>query len=422
MELAAAAKRGVISKAEAGAADLDDIFFVKKGIHTTKLTNPENKAKYSAESFASDLQYVIALEMPTGRTPVHAHLLQSAVASGTLKEAISQRAAISAMPPNNGVLTEANSVAWMQKAHAQMCTNFHSDSVHLKGINDITKDVRTAWRPGCKEDSPYQRKTVNLNRVIHFVTTASGDPVFTGACMVLIGPKAGSTLVTSRCTSEIIELRNKIAAAPIPWFYWFMYEILLFNESAIRLVLQRCDPEELLLITDTDFDKDNLVVTTPFHDIDDEFVRQAREDGILLNMPDTTEQDFISSSGPTAVELEMARQLRLKDDATFATKNSDAVSRVTGATANTTGAASFRSTTTADANRDFSQKRLEAARLKAAETAASISASHSQDNPSDSPANSQGSPASKGSAAAIPKAKSTSATLPSASRDGGAPA
>jgi hypothetical protein len=422
MELAAAAKRGAISKAEAGAAELDDIFFVKKGIRTTKLTNPENKAKFSAESFASELRYVIALEMPTGRTPIHAHLLQSAVASGTLKEVISQRAAISAMPPNNGLLTEANSVAWMQKAHAQMCTNFHSDAVHLKGINDITKDVRTAWRSGCKDMSPYQRKTVNLNRVIRFITTPSGTHVFTAACMVLIGPNVGSTLVTSRRSPEVIALRDKIASAPIPWLYWYMYEILMFDESAIRLVMQHCDPEELLLITDTDFDKENMAVTTPFHDIDDEFVRQAKEDGILLNLPSTEESESFPTDGPTAAEMEMARQLRLKDDATFTTKNSDAVSRVTGATVNTSGAASFQSTTTADANRDFRQKRLEAARLKAAETAASISASHSQVHPSDSPAHSQGSPASKGSAAAIPKAKSTSANLPSVSRDGGAPA
>jgi hypothetical protein len=107
-----------------------------------------------------------------------------------------------------------------------------------------------------------------------------------------------------------------------------------------------------------------------------------------------------------------------KDDATFASQDSGAVSRVTGATANTSGAASFRSTTTADQNRDFRSKCLEAARLKAAQTAAASSIKTSKP-PSPQPT-SQGQPAYKGSAATTPKVNSISANLPNTSTGGGA--
>ena len=64
----------------------------------------------------------------------------------------------------------------------------------------------------------------------------------------------------------------------------------------------------------------------------------------------------------------------LRDDDTFASRNTDAVSRVTGATAATNGAASGRSATSVDIRRSFKEKVLEIARLKAELAAASINA------------------------------------------------
>eukprot|EP00956_Cyclotella_meneghiniana_P012009 scaffold16990_cov79-Cyclotella_meneghiniana.AAC.4 len=133
----------------------------------------------------------------------------------------------------------------------------------------------------------------------------------------------------------------------------------------------------------------------------------------------TNDQDHSPNSRLQAQRDAYAKRLGLKDDDTFATRNSDVVSRATGATINTTGAASFRSTTTADKHRDFRAERLEKARLEAAQTAAMAEIAQS---PAVSPPiqNSQGAPAFNGSAAAIPKTKFTSAALPSVSRDGGA--
>jgi hypothetical protein len=101
------------------------------------------------------------------------------------------------------------------------------------------------------------------------------------------------------------------------------------------------------------------------------------------------------------------------------------VSRVTGATVNTSGAMSNRTTTTVDANRNFRDECLARARAKAAATVAEISSSRQPPAPneiSDEEELLQGSQANIGSAAAIPKANNTSAKLPSVSKDGGAPA
>jgi hypothetical protein len=218
-----------------------------------------------------------------------------------------------------------------------------------------------------------------------------------------------------------------------------MYEILHFHPSCIAILFKGCDPEEVLLSINCDFDVDTMTVSNPFEDKADEFVRLGVEDGFTLDISalqpgehktaatpgDPKPTDNGMSQSPTsrqqAQREAFAKRLRLKDDATFTSKNSDAVSRVTGATANTNGAATFRSTTTADKNRDFRAQCLEKARLKAAQTAAAAAINNSKAK-SGSPPNSQGPPASKGSAAAVPKTSPATANLPSASTDGGAPA
>jgi hypothetical protein len=86
---------------------------------------------------------------------------------------------------------------------------------------------------------------------------------------------------------------------------------------------------------------------------------------------------------------------------------------------------SNRTTTTIDANRTFCERCLEHARDKAAANIAAIREARQQAPDPDNDHQSdtlQGQPASEGSAAAVSKTNSTSANLPSVSRDGGAPA
>jgi hypothetical protein len=254
----------------------------------------------------------------------------------------------------------------------------------------------------------------------------------------LIGPNAGNTLVSSRRKKEILDFRAKILNNPVAWLNGWMFEILFFHPGCIDILFKGCDPEEVLLAFECDFDVKNMTVSNPFEDKADEFVRLAAQDGFTLDLSsmqlDSSTEAMSGEANPPAEQTNehsppsrvqaqrdaFAKRLCLKDDATFTSKNSDAVSRVTGATMNTDGAASFRSTTTADKNRDFRAQCLEKARLKAAQTAAAA-AIHSSISKSVPPSTSQGPPASKGSAAAVPKTNLTSATMPSASTDGGAP-
>jgi hypothetical protein len=385
-ELEAAVKRKTITDIEGGSADLGDLYLCKKGIKVTKLVHPEDKERLGVEQFESSLRLTISIETPIGRTKVHSHMLNSASESQTLKSIISHRATVVRIPEGN--ISNETSVKWMEQVHAQMAFNHHTDSATLRGFMDITKNVRTMWRDGLRKNSPFTHKTVNLNMVLRSITLEDGTPIFISACPILIGPDVGNTLVTSRRKNEIISFRSKILNNPVAWVYHWMFEILLFDVACIDILLKTCDPEEVLLAIDSDFNIEDMTVSNPFEDKGDEFVRQAIEDGMTLDLSamigqDTTapptdsapveatnDQDHSPNSRLQAQRDAYAKRLRLKDDDTFATRNSDAVSRATGATINTTGAASFRSTTTADKHRDFRAERLEKARLKAAQTAA----------------------------------------------------
>jgi hypothetical protein len=330
----------------------------------------------------------------------------------------------------------------MEKVHSQVAYNFHTDTAILRGVMNITKNCRTTWREGKQSDSPFQHKTVNLNMVLRSITLEDGTPIFMSTCPILIGSDAGNTFVSSKRKTEILEFRAKILHNPVAWLNGWMYEILQFHPSCIAILFKGCDPEEVLLSIDCDFDVDTMTVSNPFEDKADKFVRLGVEGGFTLDLsalkPDGEQEPAAvlgepkltdnekSQSPPSKLQLQaqreaFAKRLRLKDDATFTSKNSDAVSRVTGATANTDGTASFCSTTTAEKNRDFRAQCLEKARLEAAQTAAAAAINNSKAKSGASPIL-QGPPASKESAAAVPKTSPTTANLPSASTDGRAPA
>ena len=177
------------------------------------------------------------------------------------------------------------------------------------------------------------------------------------------------------------------------------------------LLLKSCDPDIVLLLPETEWDPATWSISTPFEDAEDEFVRTIEEEGMILDLSAMEEQSSVQDE-------DVARRLRLSDDATFATRNSAAMSRVSNATVNTSEADSFRSSNTADARRDFRANCLRRAR-EAARNATSPAPQNNQRIDSASQAESQGQPARKGSAATTSD-KPDSANLPSAVGGSGA--
>ena len=415
VELKAAARKGSITKTEAGSADLDDIYFrARMGIRTLKLTSPDHQSRFGVEGFNADLRTCIGIETPMKRTATHAHLLNSATTSQSIRAILGSRATV-VHTPGNGAISQPNVVKWMQKVRAQMAIVYHSESLYLKGVMDILRDVRVAWRDNSRDKSPWQHKTVNINRLLRSLTLEDGTHVFSGLCPCLTGPNIGSTLATSLRRPEITKFVGKIAPSPVAWIYWYCYERLLFSSDCIDLILKGCDSEEVLLVTETDWNDDSMTVTTPFSNAGDDFIQSVDDNGLVLDISAMTDEAraALSPEAPTnPQESDYARRLRLKDDASFTTRNSDAVSRVSSATANTSGAASFRSNTTTDNNRDFRDQCLERARLRASQAAASMTGGNQS---------SQGGPASNGAASAAHQASST-ADLPGDKTGGGAPA
>jgi hypothetical protein len=213
----------------------------------------------------------------------------------------------------------------MRKGRAQMGFNFHNSDVLLRGIGGISKNCRTAWRQGMKEQSPYQKKTINLNRLLRSITTISGVNVFTGLCPVLLGDDVGSTLATSRNSPEVIEFWDRFAENPVQMAYWIAYEELFLDASCIAVLMTECDADDVLLITETDYDTENRRLITPFAEPDDEFLRAAEEDGLMLDLTAMETQQPNNSQSPTdgaipsnvpidpqsALRANYARRLRL---------------------------------------------------------------------------------------------------------------
>ena len=255
-----------------------------------------------------------------------------------------------------------------------------------------------------------------------------------------MGPDSGSVMVTFYRKPEILELVEKIASSPVAWIYWWATEVLHISHACMQLVLKGCDMDEVLLITETDWDHSTWKVTTPFEDAADEFTRRVEEDGLIFDMaalaPPTpqsgeaaiptaaatngeagenvTSKGFYMSSERQAAVAAMG----LREEDSFGTRATDAASRVSGATANTSGADTFRSRTTVDNNRSHRAKCIENARRKAEEIANSLLSPQTGGTPVN-PTKMQGKPASKGPATTAP-GKTSEATSREAMMGSGA--
>jgi hypothetical protein len=198
--------------------------------------------------------------------------------------------------------------------------------------------------------------------------------------------------------------------------------------------MRGCDAEEVLLIPETEWDDETWTVSSPFKDDADKFLPGIENDHIELDMSAmrptdedeesptlTPARNATKNASPTAndTEAEMARRLGLKDDATFTSQAAGHVSRVTGATANTNGANTFRTTDTAGAKRSFREKCLELARARQAKIQEVNNTADPSNGSEESPKDSQDAPTSNGSAAATPN-KPSPASLPEAKKGGGA--
>jgi hypothetical protein len=289
----------------------------------------------------------------------------------------------------------------------------HHESIILNGISETIRRVRAEWEAHRREDSPWQHKSISINSLLRSITTSSGLPVFVSIIPYMMGPNVGSALATSRKLPEIKELRDKIAVDVVTWMYWYCREVLGLSESCVMLLLKSCDPDTVLLLPETEWDPATWSILTPFEDAEDEFVRTIEEEGMVLDLSAMEDQ-------PSDQDEEVARRLRLSDDATFATRNSAAMSRVSNATMNTSGADSFRSSNTADARRDFRANCLRRAR-EVARNATSPATQNNHQVDSASQAESQGQPAREGSAATTSD-KPDSANLPSVVGGSGASA
>ncbi|KAL3798647.1 hypothetical protein ACHAWO_003199 [Cyclotella atomus] len=391
VELLAKARNQEISKADAADPDLHDVFFRKNGLRTTRLNSPEDRKKVGADGAYRGLKDCMHIETDIKRTEIHREIFKSASTSGTLREIISSKACLIELPKNTYNISQAKSYQYMSRVRAHMAYNHHHSSVLLNGISETVRRVRVEWQANRRKDSPWQHKTISINGLLRSIITNSGLPVFSSVIPYMMGPNIGSALATSRNLPEITDLRDKIAVDVVTWMYWYSREVLGLTESCILLLLKSCDPDTVLLLPETEWHPETWSISTPFEDAEDEFVRTMEEDGIVLDMSAMEEQ--VSEK-----DEDYARRLKLSDDATFATKNSAAISRVTNATINTSGADSFRSSNTADARRDFKANCIRRAR-EAANNATRPASQNNQQTDSANQAELQGQPACKGSAA-----------------------
>lgn len=423
VELKAKAKNGECTKAEAVASEHNDLFFRKAGLRTTRLISPEDRSKYGAEGFISELKNAIFTECPMESSPFHLNLLKSASTSGTLREFLGSKATLVPIPKNTYNISQANSRNYMKLVRTHMSINHHHESTLLEGITDTCRVVRAQLRPDANPETQYKRKNISINTVLRNVQTQSGDYVFTSLVPYMMGPNIGSTLATSRRLPEISQLRDKIVTNPIFWIYWYCYDYLGLTDACVNLLLASCDPEPVLLIPETEWDPSTWTVTSPFEEATDEFLASAQHEGIVLDMSAMAVSPNFNNHSPNPNgysdrEIEAARRLRLKDDATLTSQNTGAVSRVTTATQNTTGADTFRTTTSTERRRNFREDCLRKARASSQQATSLLQPSLSNNDLGLSPG-SKGQPASKGSAA-TPPSKTDSTNLSSAMRGSGA--
>jgi hypothetical protein len=165
LEMEVAVSRKLVSQVEAGSAELHDVYFCRKGIKTTRLVNPQAKEKFRVDRFDGALKTAIVVETPVGRTAIHAHLLNLASESGTIKTVLGERATLVRIPEGN--ISDPTSVSWMEKVHTQIAFNFHSDTAILCGVMDTTKNVHTKWRDDKFSESPSQNSQFKYGPPLH---------------------------------------------------------------------------------------------------------------------------------------------------------------------------------------------------------------------------------------------------------------
>ena len=375
----------------------------------------------------------IALETPTNRSETHEYFLNSATQSGMLRAVLGQRATLFKIPDNRrGKVNQTNTRKYMRGARAHIATVSHTDTRVFSGFIDLLYDVRSDWQENERSSSSWQRKTVNLLRLLYHIKTTDGVQLFHSVCPVLMGPEAGSVMVSFYRRPELQELVEKISASPVAWIYWWSLEVLHLSNECLQLILKGCDMDEVYLISETDWDHETYTVSTPFEDAEDEFARTAEEDGLVFDMSalappssptkvntaapptptattpanantGTAGENNVNSKGYYMSEEQQAAvdAMGIRDDATFATRATDAASRVSGATANTSGANTFRSATTADNKRSFWEECLAKAKRKASDIAGAIHPNQTGSDQAES-TNLQGKPASKGLATTSP--------------------
>jgi hypothetical protein len=444
LELKAMVKAEKLREADSLSLVIDDIYFKSQGIKTVTLSNPTDRCKFGVEGFAQQLKQGIVAEIPANKVSTHSTIIQSATDSGSIKFFLGQRATVANLPQNTTRLSMDEGKKHMKMLRCNMGLIANSQTSVIKGIHDPFYNVSVQWKPGCRKESPWQQTTANLFLLLKSLSLPDGKPLFYSLCPILMGKDTGSIMGVSYRRLEVDSLLAKVMKNPVAWIYWYSLENLCWTQACTDRVFRGADMELLAMITETtDWNKGKLEVTCTFTDAADEFIKGIEDDELFLDlsgmeMEQQRDQSQEQPSQPphddhpigSAVppkEQELLKRMGLRDDDTFASCNTDAVSRVTGATAATNGAASGRSATSVDIRRSFKEKVIEIARLKAELAAASINAANeteTQDNLPDEESNlPQGSLTLTGHAAAAPKAKATfAADLPKVNRGSGASA
>jgi hypothetical protein len=450
-EIRADAQAGKLSRVDAESADIKSMHVKRQGLRDTKLVNPTNISKYSMNGYAFHLKQSLAVEVPEAKQPFFSHYLRSADNSGSLKAFCGEKTVLVLAPVNPAGMREELSAKWMSKMRANAKYIHNTATVTLKGIVDPYKQVRSQWQEGHRENSPWQKKTVTVAKILLSMTDSANNQVFHAVNQVVIGQEAGSTRVACYRKRGIEEFAAKVEHSPTAFVYHYGINYLKLTVKCMDKVVSGCNFEEVLQIENTTWNADNMSVDSPFVDNEDAFVREMDESGFTIDIsaitgpnndtPPTMEDntDIPASKQNTAPptdpnestippqQQEWANRLNLSGNASFTSKNSEAVSRADDATINTDGANSF-TPCPIEKQRNLRNSIIEKARLNAkrvVQTAKKIPKAADEDDSlsinSDTSITSfsQGQPTHKGSAASIPNAN---ANMQRASKDGGASA
>jgi hypothetical protein len=134
-ELAAKARNQEITKADTVDHGLDDLYFQRNGLRTTRLDSPEARREVGAEGFARGLKDCQHIETSIERTEVHREIFRAANTSGTPRDVISLKACFLDLPKNTYNILQAKSYQYMSRVRAQMAFNYHHESVIIYGIS-----------------------------------------------------------------------------------------------------------------------------------------------------------------------------------------------------------------------------------------------------------------------------------------------